>query len=42
MEKNRTERQDVYGVLSTGNNYLIGIRTSINELTLLIRDELKK
>lgn len=42
MEKNRTERQDGYGVLSTGNNYLVGIRASINELTLLIRDELKK
>ena len=36
------ECQDVYGVLSTGNNYLIGIRASINELIPLIRTELKK
>jgi hypothetical protein len=37
-----SECQDVYGVLSTGNNYLIGVRTSINELIQLIRTELKK
>lgn len=36
------ECQDVYGILSTGNNYLIGIRASINELIELIRTELKK
>jgi hypothetical protein len=36
------ECQDVYGVLSTGNNYLIGIRASINELIPLIRAELKE
>jgi hypothetical protein len=36
------ECQDVYGILSTGNNYLIGIRASINELMPLIRTELKK
>ena len=37
-----TECQDVYGVLSTGNNYLIQIKQSINELIQLIREELKK
>jgi hypothetical protein len=37
-----SECQDVYGVLSTGNNYLIEIIASINELISLIRDELKK
>ena len=36
-----SECQDVYGILSTGNNYLIGIRASINELLQLIRTELK-
>ena len=36
------ECQDVYGVLSTGNNYLLKIRGSINELIPLIRAELKK
>jgi hypothetical protein len=36
------ECQDVYGILSTGNNYLIGIRASINELIPLIKTELKK
>ena len=37
-----SECQDVYGVLSTGNNYLIQINESINELIQLIREELKK
>jgi hypothetical protein len=37
-----SECQDVYGVLSTGNNYLNGIKASINELIPLIRNELKK
>ena len=37
-----SECQDVYGVLSTGNNYLIEIRESINELIQLIKEELKK
>ena len=37
-----TESQDVYGVLSTGNNYLIQIKQSINELIQLISEELKK
>ena len=36
------ECQDVYGILSTGNNYLIGIRSSINELIPLIKTELKR
>ncbi|WP_104734490.1 DUF6090 family protein [Hanstruepera ponticola] len=36
-----SECQDVYGVLSTSNNYLIEIKKSINELQLLIRKELK-
>jgi len=36
-----SECQDIYGVLSTGNNYLVQIRTSINELLPLIRSELK-
>ena len=36
------ECQDVYGVLSTGNIYLIGIGASINELLQLIRNELNK
>jgi len=36
-----SECQDVYGVLSTGNNYLIKIRESINELIQLIKEELK-
>ena len=36
-----SECQDVYGILSTGNNYLIGIRASINKLLQLIRTELK-
>jgi hypothetical protein len=37
-----SECQDVYGILSTGNNYLFKIRASINELLQLIRQELKK
>ena len=37
-----SECRDVYGILSTGNNYLIEIRTSINELLQLIRTELKE
>jgi hypothetical protein len=37
-----SECQDVYGILSTGNNYLFEIRASINELLQLIREELKK
>jgi len=37
-----SECQDVYGVLSTGNNYLVQIKVSINELLPLIRNELKK
>jgi len=37
-----SECQDVYGILSTGNNYLIQIRESINELIQLIKEELKK
>jgi len=37
-----SECQDIYGILSTGNNYLIQIRESINELIQLIKEELKK
>ena len=37
-----SECQDVYGVLSTGNNFLIEIRESINELIQLIKEELIK
>ncbi len=37
-----SECRDVYGALSTGNNYLIQIKESINELSGLIRKELKK
>ena len=37
-----SECQDVYGALSTANNYLIEIQKSINELILLINNELKK
>jgi len=37
-----SECRDVYGILSTGNNYLVQIRESINELIPLIRKELKK
>ena len=37
-----SECRDVYGILSTGNNYLFEIRTSINELLQMIRTELKK
>jgi hypothetical protein len=35
-----SECRDVYGVLSTGNNYLIEIKASIQVLTKLIREEL--
>jgi hypothetical protein len=35
-----SESQDIYGILSTGNNYLIQIRKSIHELLYLIRNEL--
>lgn len=37
-----TECQDIYGILSTGKNYLVQIRISINELLQLIRKELEK
>ena len=37
-----SECRDVYGLLSTGNNYLIQINESINELIPLLREELKK
>lgn len=37
-----SECRDVYGLLSTGNNYLVQISTSINELIELIREELKE
>ena len=37
-----SECQDIYGILSTGNNYLVQIRKSINELIPLIRKELIK
>jgi hypothetical protein len=36
------ECQDVYGLLSTGKNYLVQISASINELLELIRDQLNK
>jgi hypothetical protein len=35
-----SECRDIYGILSTGNNYLIQIQQSIHELILLIRKEL--
>ena len=37
-----SECKDVYGILSTGNNYLFKIRASINELLQLIKTELKE
>ena len=36
------ECQDIYGILSTGNNYLVQIKKSINDLLAMIRSELKK
>lgn len=36
------ECQDIYGILSTGTNYLLQIRESIYELIRLIRNELRK
>ena len=36
------ECRDVYGILSTGNNYLIQIKNSISELVILIEEEQKK
>ena len=37
-----SECRDVHSLLSTGNNYLIQINESINELIPLLREELKK
>jgi hypothetical protein len=37
-----TQCQDIFGILSTGNNYLNQIKESINELLHLIRKELEK
>jgi hypothetical protein len=37
-----SECRDVYGILSTGNNYLIEIKSSIHELMELIRDEVNQ